>query len=570
MNHLSGKIALFFLSAALLLAACGPASRQRTVAVMDDVETYINERPDSALAALTAVDTTSLTTRALRARYFLLKSVALDKNYIDDGSFLAEMETATEWYALHGTMEERARAWFYLADQQKDAGESAEAAVNFSRALDLAEKGEDWFLAGMCARNMSDIYRSGFDYRRSLEYARKSVVYFSQAEAPAHVLYARLMLAEDYYNNGYSDICLNLCDSLQVEAASAGNSGVLADSYFTAAMVYIHKTPPQFDSTLILLDKTAKLFPLSVQQQALYAWSLYLKGDKLTAREMIISAQNAARTSKDSLYVLPWAARIAREAGDMEQYVALQEDIIEKTDAFTRNTILRSVDRAQAQYYRQQEMFLSQRIQRNRLYGFVFSLLFVLLIIFLLCVAQMRKTKLEAEKSRILEMYSNLEKEAAEQETHSAHLQNQLNRFSETARQERLLRFRQAGKLQSSIWRLDHLGLPAWFKENQDMEAIKKELSYVYDIDDSGEKLVRRLDRELDGAITSLAEKLNLQDKPQEQFFLCCCLLDLPSDVVAAKFELSAVNVRVKKHRLREQIAKLNDADFDALFDIRR
>ena len=405
MYHLSGKIALCFLSAALLLAACGPASRQRTVVVLDDVETYINERPDSALAVLTAVDTTSLTTRALKARYFLLKSVALDKNYIDDGSFLAEMETAAEWYALHGTMEERARAWFYFADQQKDADEIAEAVVNFSRALGLAEKGEDWFLAGMCARNMSDIYRSGFDYRRSLEYARKSVVYFSQAEAPAHVLYARLMLAEDYYNNGYSDICLNLCDSLQVEAASAGNSGVLADSYFTAAMVYIHKTPPQYDSTLILLDKAAKLYPLSVQQQALYAWSLYLKGDKLTAREMIISAQNAARTTKDSLYVLPWAARIAREAGDMEQYVALQEDIIEKTDAFTRNTILRSVDRAQAQYHLLQENRLSQEIQRGRLYLNIGLLFVILMIGFLITLAAIRRKRL-LEKTKANELLS--------------------------------------------------------------------------------------------------------------------------------------------------------------------
>ena len=102
------------------------------------------------------------------------------------------------------------------------------------------------------------------------------------------------------------------------------------------------------------------------------------------------------------------------------------------------------------------------------------------------------------------------------------------------------------------------------------MAAIKEELSYVYNIDDSGEKLVRRLDRELDGTIMPLLKKLNMLDKSQDQLFLCCCLLDLPSDVVAARLGITPNNVRVKKHRLKEQISKLDDQEYDALFDIRR
>ena len=66
------------------------------------------------------------------------------------------------------------------------------------------------------------------------------------------------------------------------------------------------------------------------------------------------------------------------------------------------------------------------------------------------------------------------------------------------------------------------------------------------------------------------AKKLNLLDKSQDQLFLCCCLLDLPPDVVAARLRITPNNVRVKKHRLKEQISKLDDPEYDALFDIRR
>ena len=60
---------------ALMLAACGPASR--TDALLNDVESYINEAPDSARRVLMSVDSTSLTTRRLRARYSLLRTMLL-------------------------------------------------------------------------------------------------------------------------------------------------------------------------------------------------------------------------------------------------------------------------------------------------------------------------------------------------------------------------------------------------------------------------------------------------------------------------------------------------------------
>ena len=65
----------------LLLAACGSASR--TDALLNDVESYINDAPDSARTALQALDTTALRTRRLRARYALLRTRAQAKCFID-------------------------------------------------------------------------------------------------------------------------------------------------------------------------------------------------------------------------------------------------------------------------------------------------------------------------------------------------------------------------------------------------------------------------------------------------------------------------------------------------------
>lgn len=63
--------------AIVLMASC---ESQHMSLSLQEVETFLQDRPDSALAALRALDTTKLNTRALRAHYALLYAMALDKN----------------------------------------------------------------------------------------------------------------------------------------------------------------------------------------------------------------------------------------------------------------------------------------------------------------------------------------------------------------------------------------------------------------------------------------------------------------------------------------------------------
>ena len=63
--------------AAFLFASC---ACHKTAATLNDVGTYIKERPDSALATIRAIDTTTLTTPKLRAHYALLHAITLCLN----------------------------------------------------------------------------------------------------------------------------------------------------------------------------------------------------------------------------------------------------------------------------------------------------------------------------------------------------------------------------------------------------------------------------------------------------------------------------------------------------------
>ena len=107
----------------LIVACCG--HRHDTAAHLADIESYINDRPDSALVELQGIDTTILRSRRNKAQYSLLHAMALDKCYIDvtSDSIIAP---AARYYRHHGSADERMNALLYQAKIHKNRGELKE------------------------------------------------------------------------------------------------------------------------------------------------------------------------------------------------------------------------------------------------------------------------------------------------------------------------------------------------------------------------------------------------------------------------------------------------------------
>lgn len=91
-----------------LLAGVVACSRtpQADVRLMDSAEAMMESAPDSALALMERVDSAAVRGRADRARYALLRSMALDRNYIDTTD-LSILQPAIDYYPKHGTPDQR-------------------------------------------------------------------------------------------------------------------------------------------------------------------------------------------------------------------------------------------------------------------------------------------------------------------------------------------------------------------------------------------------------------------------------------------------------------------------------
>ena len=100
------RVVIIIIVALALFSACADNTVQRES--LDGVEAIIEENPSEALRRLSAMDTLSLRSKPLKARYALLKSMALDKTYIDKTDFNV-IQPAVDYYSKRGSATEKLR-----------------------------------------------------------------------------------------------------------------------------------------------------------------------------------------------------------------------------------------------------------------------------------------------------------------------------------------------------------------------------------------------------------------------------------------------------------------------------
>ena len=154
--------------AALLVSCERSRSDSRVSATLDDVESYINDHPDSALAVLRSVDTTALHTRALRARYSLLRVMALDKCF-EDITRPGLLDPAVNWYERHGSADECFKTCHYSGRIAQDRGDKIGAAMGYARAEKLSDKVKDRHALGLMYLAFGSLYNSVHNSQKELE-----------------------------------------------------------------------------------------------------------------------------------------------------------------------------------------------------------------------------------------------------------------------------------------------------------------------------------------------------------------------------------------------------------------
>lgn len=136
-NIVRGRIgailsAVVFIVCSCLMVSCSDSKEQE---VLNHVESVIEQHPDSALTLLRGVDKASLGSDRERARYALLMSMALDKNYIESTSFEL-LKPAIDYYLESGNPDEKLRTYYYQGRIFQNQGDREKALNSFVKGID--------------------------------------------------------------------------------------------------------------------------------------------------------------------------------------------------------------------------------------------------------------------------------------------------------------------------------------------------------------------------------------------------------------------------------------------------
>ncbi|MDE6379212.1 MAG: hypothetical protein K2L11_01970 [Muribaculaceae bacterium] len=145
----------------MCLSGCGGTSS--VVRQLDAADALMESRPDSAIIILDSIQTSELNKKSLRARYALLKSMALDKTYVDTTNFDV-LQPAIDYFIENGTPDEKLRTYYYQGRIYQNRNDRDSALLSFMRGLDVAAECKDSLTIARTLVVQGIIYQGFYDF----------------------------------------------------------------------------------------------------------------------------------------------------------------------------------------------------------------------------------------------------------------------------------------------------------------------------------------------------------------------------------------------------------------------
>lgn len=345
-------------SVVLLLSACAESEVEKQLL---DVERYIVERPDSALAVLESIDRNLLKTEEDRAHHALLHAMALDKNFIDvaDDS-LARI--AVDYYSEHGPEKYHARSLYYLGLAYYYQGDYNKAIVEFSKAEKVAESVDSLYLA-MVNVKKSDAYSKTHNDIEALQHMLAAKDVFSLLSLDYYTSVTELELSRIYFNLDNIDKCTMILNALITDTT---NINIQTSALVNYAFLNVVSQSPDYsmaNSIYKEIDTERDNSYLSFKDYWAWAYSLNIVGRKAEAQELI--DQLVCEESGTTSY---WQYMIAKSDGDMESALLHLEDYIKYNDVEVSDALKQSLALSQRDYFESQSELSKAEAERSRLW----------------------------------------------------------------------------------------------------------------------------------------------------------------------------------------------------------
>ena len=235
------------LSFIICLASCNSHSPHWEA--ISQVESYIEERPDSALVVLEQIDPSELSSKEEKAKYSLLYSMALDKNFVDKTDFEI-LQPAIDYYEDNGSATDKLRTLYYQGRIYQNAGNDALAMESYVNAINNGETSDDILTKARLHVAQGNIYTSLLKWESANEANTKAAEYFYQKGKIDSYVNCLLKVCNGHIQNSDYDkaeVTVHKCDDYLYEISN----NKLGKYYSALLVIQIHKGDDEIISTTI-------------------------------------------------------------------------------------------------------------------------------------------------------------------------------------------------------------------------------------------------------------------------------------------------------------------------------
>lgn len=354
--------------------------------ILNDVDSYIMERPDSALLVLESIKREELKSERIKAHHALLYSMALDKNYIDVKDDSIAM-VAVNYYSKHGSGKNKARAYYYLGNVYYYRKEYDRAIVEFSKAEELAEIYDSLYW-GMTKDAQAHSHQANYNEVESLNCFLKAYDIFSRLSDFDRAQSVKANLASVYTSQFEYTKAENLLVELLNTDGLKESTRINSLCYY--AYLKVIKSDSELYDAVKLYDKVMKYENMMIQDYWAYAYALNQTG-RIEESEVLIEQLVAIDTTTTASY---WLYRISKRNGDLASALSYLEDSNFKDNDVITDALSQSLSIVQRDYYESQSEILGLKAKNRTLISLSLILFISLMVItFIIYVKRQNEEK---------------------------------------------------------------------------------------------------------------------------------------------------------------------------------
>lgn len=554
-----GRFITVILSISVLFASC---DNRQTKSLLQDVETYIQERPDSALRVLRKVDSLTLNTKALRARYSVLFAMALDKNYIDTTA-LSILEPTVAYYERFGSPKDKMLSYYYLGRIYANRKDYPNAVIFYSQALRESSE-DDYYHRGLIYAASADAYNASFNDEEEL---RNTILAYECFEkiGDKDLDLSLYKVAQAYHNNERFDVADSLYSLVYSGKDSTSRLALYAMEDLVSNDLYQEK--PDVERDLGLLEYVAEhRGNLSLESYYEYAYLLLLAGKESEAENILSQLSNREANGK----TMEIRYRIAECKGQYEEALALLKSMLSHQNDVVKKKLAQSVFKAQSDYYRLTAEVSEQKSTISNQRSIIILITGLMIIALLYVIFMKRKSTLIREKDRLTQAVEESERlletvrnraneEKSEREKDILDLKSRNEREQDKIKDLREMyvalyqkRFSEIGKYYdaASSHRLESIKEKAYHDVISSTQALFEEIASG---SEGQKKFEARINADLDDIVSKIRSDFP-KLKDDDIRFICYLIVGFDTPTISFLMDISKENVRVKKHRLREKL----------------